>query len=753
MSVRVVARVRPLLKSELDKDVIVTVDSTEEGRAPNVVKIPSPKNAAEEFTFAFNSVYDQQTSQEELFSAEVAPHLKALFQGLDLTIFAYGVTGTGKTHTMRGGLRLAERGVIPRLLSAVFRRGKKIAKDTGGETTVDVALSYYEIYNDKVFDLLEPPEKRTPAGLPLREKDGKTIVVGLSERSCQDLKDFETLYIEANTNRVTAATKLNAHSSRSHAILRVTVTQTTGDMVLSSTASAIDLAGSEDNRRTDNGKERLVESAAINKSLFVLSQCIDAISRGDKRIPYRESKMTRILSLGQNNGITIMILNLAPLRSYHLDTLSSLNVSSRAKRIEVREIENEVVFKMQPPRASNSNSSSSLMSGRQPLRPLANAHNVHSGLAAKEKAAAAAVGAGDKPVKAFSVYTDNNRGKPPARAAIASNTAQPRRSTSSTTTTKRPSEPPASATERPSKLAKPTHTSLSRPQPQPQPQPETLSISAAQIEAMVERKVSEILASRAAAAQPQPAPPPPAPESADPSQISVEVARRLEALERRIATTTTSSEGPDGGKSEGLRFLLQARQAKERGDDEAALSCYESALPFFPGQAKLLGKIEKLRERIAAKGAGGGVVDSSREGEKEKARRSRARKERRDGGSENDGSFHGSDADADEESFVGRRPKQGRKQAGRQAAAAVSALPDSDGPPSPRTEQLLSVVNSRDVAQIKALHGFGAKKARDLVDYLELKEDDGIRTLAQLRMVPGMGGRTVERAYQGLVGV
>ena len=70
MSVRVVARIRPLLKNELDKDVIVTVDSTDEGRAPNVVKIPSPKNAAEEFTFAFNSVYDQQTTQEELFSAE-----------------------------------------------------------------------------------------------------------------------------------------------------------------------------------------------------------------------------------------------------------------------------------------------------------------------------------------------------------------------------------------------------------------------------------------------------------------------------------------------------------------------------------------------------------------------------------------------------------------------------------------------------------------------------------------------------------
>ena len=231
--------------------------------------------------------------------------MKALFQGLDVTIFAYGVTGTGKTHTMRGGLKLADRGVIPRLLSGVYRRGKKITKDSEGETVVSVALSYYEIYNDKVFDLFESPEKRSLAGLPLREKDGKTIVVGLSERVCDDLKEFDKLYIEANNNRSTAGTKLNAESSRSHAILRVKVTQTNGDETLVSTASAIDLAGSEDNRRTENGKERMVESASINKSLFVLSSCIDAIGRGDKRIPYRESKMTRILSLGQNNGITV----------------------------------------------------------------------------------------------------------------------------------------------------------------------------------------------------------------------------------------------------------------------------------------------------------------------------------------------------------------------------------------------------------------------------------------------------------------
>lgn len=648
-----------------------------------------------------------------------------------MTIFAYGVTGTGKTHTMRGGLKLAERGVIPRLLSGVFRRGKKIVKDTNGGTTVDVALSYYEIYNDKVFDLLEPPEKRSPSGLSLREKDGKTVVVGLSERSCQDLKDFETLYIEANNNRVTAATKLNAHSSRSHAILRVTVTQTTGDMVLSSTASAIDLAGSEDNRRTDNGKERLVESAAINKSLFVLSQCIDAISRGDKRIPYRESKMTRILSLGQNNGITIMILNLAPLRSYHLDTLSSLNVSSRAKRIEVREIENEVVYKMQPPRTT-----SSLMGARQPLRPLANAHNVHTGLAAKEKAAAAAANPGDKPTKAFSVYTD--RAKPPARTNLlpSTTTTQPRRS-NSTKSKKRPSDPSASGTDRPSKLARPT----------PHHQPSTITIPVDQLDAIVERKISEALAARSA-------PPPPAEDSSSSrsehqqqsSQASLEMARRLEALERRIESET-AKHGNAGGSSDGLRLLLQARQAKERGDDEGALLRYERALPFFPGQVKLLGKIEKLRERIAGRRRGGGG-----DGEGKGRQRWERRAEEQEGEGGDDASFHGSDADADEESFVERPRKQARRQGGaRRPAPVLVSLPDGDAPPTPRTRRLLDVVNSRDVAQIKALHGFGAKKARDLVDYLELKDGDEIHTLGQLRMVPGMGGRALERAYEGLV--
>jgi DNA uptake protein ComE-like DNA-binding protein len=597
-------------------------------------------------------------------------------------------------------------------------------KDSDGETTVDVALSYYEIYNDKVYDLLEPPEKRTPTGLPLRaEASGRTVVVGLSERECVDLKDFEKMYIEANNNRITASTKLNAHSSRSHAILRVKLTQTTGDMIRQSTASVIDLAGSEDNRRTGNDKERLVESAAINKSLFVLSQCIDAISRGDKRIPYRESKMTRILSLGQNNGITVMILNLAPLRSYHLDTLSSLNVSSRAKRIEVREIENEVVFKQVPKTNLNSNGGGIQ---RQALRPLANAHNVHNGTVAAKAADV------NRPAKAFSVYTDKAKAAPATRPIA--NTTQIRHPGP----LKRPSDPEAIL--RPSKLARPTtHTHI--PTHTHSPAEATVTVSAAQIEALVEKKVSEILAAKTAAEKSASQPQPPVQ-----NDIGEAVQKRLEALERRIE----NEDWRDDSKSDGLRYLLAARQHKERGEEAAALNAYEMALPFFPGQAKLLGKIERLRARLGINGG----PDYEQEAEVKIAAKRRRVVVSYD---DNDGDYNDAEADVDEESFIEPIVKsKARKPRSKLTVQPLTVFSDMGGPASPRSQQLLDVVNSRDLMQIKSLVGFGSKKAKDLVDYLELlgaDADGRIESIAQLRAVPGMGGRTVERAYDGLMAV
>ena len=271
MSVRVVARVRPLLKSEIEKDQIVTSHNGLDGK-PTIVKLPNPKNLSEEYSFQFNSVYEQDATQQQLYDAEgvyyrswlylsltfnaVAPTVKHLFLGYDVTIFAYGSTGTGKTHTMRGGKALADRGMIPRLLSSIYRKSRAVEKSSSGETSVEVSMSYYEIYNDRVFDLFEAPEKRTATGLPIREAEGgKTVVVGLTEVPCGSLKDFELLYDKANANRSTGATKLNADSSRSHAIMCVKVTISSPTETRVSTACAIDLAGSEDNRRTGNGKD------------------------------------------------------------------------------------------------------------------------------------------------------------------------------------------------------------------------------------------------------------------------------------------------------------------------------------------------------------------------------------------------------------------------------------------------------------------------------------------------------------------
>ena len=457
---------------------------------------------------------------------------------------------------MKGGKSLVDRGMTPRLLSGIFRKGRAVAKSTNGDTSVTVSMSYYEIYNDRVYDLFESPDKRTATGLPIREAEGgKTVVVGLTEVLCEGLKGFETLYDRANSNRSTGATKLNSQSSRSHAILCVKLVVSTPTETRISTVSAIDLAGSEDNRRTGNVKERMVESASINKSLFVLAQCVEAIGKKQQRIPYRESKMTRILSLGQNNGFTVMILNLAPVQSYHLDTLSSLNFANRTKKIEVREVENEPIFKGPPRQPAGMTSITGSSIQRQPLRPLTNAANINLAAQKSDKP-------GEKPLKAFSVYSDRNSSHRPFQ-------------NSNKSPLKRTADSSFLASTRPNKMVRPTPCFIRRG-----PEPHTLTKQS--IESLVEKKVSEILASRAQDASQQ---------SNATSAISEEVQRRLNSIEDRLA-------GQEGERAEGLSYLLMAKQHQARGEDSSALKMYEVARPYFPENEKLAKKIENLRERI-----------------------------------------------------------------------------------------------------------------------------------------------------------
>lgn len=419
------------------------------------------------------------------------------------------------------------------------------------------------------------------------------------------------------------------------------------------------------------------------------------------------------------------------------DTLSSLNVSSRAKRIEVREIENEVVFKTAP-RVTSALSGSTI--SRQPLRPLANAHNMVNASATK---------GGDKPMKAFSVYSDRTSGP------RSSNTAPIARHNS----VKRPSD--SNINSRPTKIVRP-NTSTRAPE-----------ISAAKIEEMVERKVAEILASKTLN---QTAPPPA-------NDISDAVQRRLEALEKKV-----ENGAQEDARTEGLRFLLMAKQHKERGEDTSALKMYEMAVPFFPGQEKLLRKIENLKARIRAKREESLAHEKSKQSTMlqlppsvttfeapvkatvaSKPKRLQVKADSEDEGA---GSFkskkshanvdsdddytstamdgHSSDHNNEDDSFVESSSKSKARKPRTKTTSTI--LPSSDEAPTPRSSHLLHIINSRDEAQIKGLKGVGAKKAKDLVEFLELmSEDERIGSLRQLVGVPGLGSKTVEKMYEGII--
>ncbi|KAL8738912.1 MAG: hypothetical protein Q9181_000364 [Wetmoreana brouardii] len=742
--IRVVARIRPQQDLKVEGDCIVSADGVEGDAAslqPTLVRVPSIKNENEVYSFQFSGVYDQSSTQQTIFDNEIAPTIKHLFNGFDVTIFAYGVTGTGKTYTMRGGKSLADRGIIPRLLSSTYRRCRKIEKDSAGKTSVGITLSYYEIYNDKVFDLLEAPEKRTATGLQLRDNSGKTVVAGLTERPCESLKEFEKLYDQANVNRSTSATKLNAYSSRSHAILCFKVTVITGDEVRVSAASdpgkgtclleasksladmrnsiAIDLAGSEDNRRTDNGKDRLVESASINKSLFVLAKCVEAISQKQARIPYRESKMTRILSLGQNNGLTVMILNLAPSRSYHLDTISSLNFANRTKKIEIREIENEPITKGCA-RAVPTLTASSLQ--RQPLRPLATAvHNTAVGTKAASRQ-------GDKPAKAFSVYSDRPRNSPTSNQI---NKDTHKRSSP----LKRPSDGGPSAFSRPAKRRSPDR-----------PKRASAGMSKAVIEDMIEKNVADILAARTMELS----------SAASVPDISEEVRKRLEALEQKI-------DGQEDGREQGLTFLLMAKQHAMRGEDRSALRML-LAREYFPDNTRLAMKIEKLQIKLNESQLLSKATCEARQiprSSEDSGRPSQKAAARQGGKLVTDDDYRdeigaASDDESDSADSFRYRPKT--KKASRKPASSTSHQGSVLGPDTPRTKQLLNIINSRDVGQIRLLQGVGAKRAEAMVEALCGGEDvDGscqvvVHSLAQLGHLRGVGVKTVERMRLGLGG-
>lgn len=462
--------------------------------------------------------------------------------------------------------------------------------------------------------------------------------------------------------------QLNAHSSRSHAILCVKLTQRTEGQTLISRASAIDLAGSEDNRRTENNKERMIESSAINRSLFVLAQCVEAISKKQARIPYRESKMTRILSLGQNNGLTIMILNLAPVRSYHLDTLSSLNFANRTKKIEVNEVENEPMFRGPPVKAISSLHMTEPLRTRQPLKQLNATENIPIVDANRN---------GKQIVKTISVYKDKSR----PIGSVSMGDSKPHLSKRSIGSTG------FIGTSRPTKV----HRTEDSPKS---------GMTKADIEALIERRLDQKLAEKVLNQQVAAGPAP-----------SQELQQRLNALEERVSKKEDS---------EGLQYLLMAKQHQARGEDSSALKMYQIAQPFFPTNEKLLRKIQNLQNKL----------NINKENSLE------------------------DDDYAYEEELEVEESLSSRSRSTKKSSKAKISVYREEPPTSPRTIQLLKIINSKSINHIRQLGGVGPKKAESIVNSLfEMEADDGnlITSLEQLGALKGVGSKTLETMKAGLV--
>ncbi|KAG5651643.1 hypothetical protein H0H81_007953 [Sphagnurus paluster] len=342
--IKIAARLRPKLHGELDDESIKVLHATEEawgsssggnGRG-SIISVTNPRDASQVFKFPFTSCYDQDATQEEIFRNDVQPMIDIVYSGVTVTIFAYGVTSSGKTHTMQG--TKSDPGVIPRTIRAMFDK-----KSTISGYDVSLLVSYMEIYKDEVYDLLVTRENAPK--LPVRENDaGMVFVANLTSEPISTVEEFDTIYNRANKHRSVGATNLNRASSRSHAVLTIETRMfdPAENKILTGKINLVDLAGSENNKLTGNDPSRMAESAAINKSLSVLGQVVHALNQNASRIPYRNSKLTRILqdALG-GSSVGLLICNLAPGVKFRQDTLNTLNFAVRTKNVENKPVIHE----------------------------------------------------------------------------------------------------------------------------------------------------------------------------------------------------------------------------------------------------------------------------------------------------------------------------------------------------------------------------------------------------------------------------
>ena len=300
--------------------------------------------------FTFDGVYDDDSTQKEVYEDTAYPLLTSVFDGYNGTIFAYGQTGCGKTFTMEGVRSVPElKGIIPTTFAQVF---SLISTSAAPGKQFLVRASYIEIYNEEVRDLTsDNPKLRCELK---EDKDKGVYIKGLNNVEVKDEAELEAVMTKGNSNRTVGATLMNADSSRSHSIFCITVECSEPDTVKGGDEmkirqgklNLVDLAGSERQGKTQAEGVRLKEATKINLSLSALGNVIEALvaNAGGKQrhIPYRDSKLTRLLSdsLGGNTK-TIMIAAVSPADYNYDETLSTLRYANRAKNIKNKPKVNE----------------------------------------------------------------------------------------------------------------------------------------------------------------------------------------------------------------------------------------------------------------------------------------------------------------------------------------------------------------------------------------------------------------------------
>ncbi|XP_051851127.1 kinesin-like protein KIF19 isoform X1 [Antechinus flavipes] len=336
----VALRVRPISVTELEEGATLIAHKVDEQMVVLMDPMEDPDDIlrahrSREKSYLFDVAFDFTATQEMVYVATTKSLIEGVISGYNATVFAYGPTGCGKTYTMLGTDH--EPGIYVRTLNDLFCA----IEETSNDMEYEVSMSYLEIYNEMIRDLLNP----SLGYLELREDSKGVIqVAGITEVSTINAKEIMQLLMKGNKQRTQEPTAANQTSSRSHAILQVTVRQKSRvknimQEVRLGRLFMIDLAGSERASQTQNRGQRMKEGAHINRSLLALGNCINALSDkgNNKYINYRDSKLTRLLkdSLGGNSR-TVMIAHISPASSAFEESRNTLTYAGRAKNIKTR---------------------------------------------------------------------------------------------------------------------------------------------------------------------------------------------------------------------------------------------------------------------------------------------------------------------------------------------------------------------------------------------------------------------------------